>query len=107
MSGDDKYLVFKREEFTKWLYTNTMHDSWSEHLEIAPRPLVDAVVLRLQDKFTAPALRAYRDQVLAVIEILESNGYSNVTLTKQLQAVADKFEDFATMAVEMSHKYPD
>lgn len=55
MHHDEKYVVFKREEFLAWAETVT---------EIMPGgALEDAVVIRTQDVFAAAGLEAYANNI--------------------------------------------
>lgn len=58
---DDKYVVFKLEDYQEWL----------SNAGATLSPLEDAVVIRTQDIFAAPALYAYANCISTCREILE------------------------------------
>jgi hypothetical protein len=62
---DDKYIVFKRDEFNDWALGL---------ITVAPRPasLDDAVVIRTQDVFAGPALHTYAAGINIAIRIAGS-----------------------------------
>lgn len=85
---DDKYVVFKRED---WLRNEF------------PQPLEDAVVIRRQDKFAPPALDCYANAITMVVEA----GNLHWGARQRLQQIADYFHDQAAKAWTESRKLPD
>lgn len=98
---DDKYVVFKRDEFNEWL------DGDRKDRDL-PRYLDDAVVIRRQDVFAAPALDAYANCISAAVQVMKLGGteYSNGQ-ARRLQNVADYFQAQAEAAREVLPKIPD
>lgn len=99
---DDKYVVFKKEELDKWL---ARHDDL-----MMPKRVEDAVVIRCQDVFAPPALDAYGNAILCVIEAHHSVPAlvdNNINRLQQLQDIADYFHRRATEAWQMQRKLPD
>jgi hypothetical protein len=87
-SSDEKYIVFKRDEFNAW---------WEEHYGPLPTPqeLEDAVVIRTHDIFAGPALHVYAHSIGLNVR------YCSEKLTAlRLQRIADYFETRATEADE-------
>jgi hypothetical protein len=100
---DDKYVVFKREDWLRFLNESPAYSIMS-----IPLPLSDAVVLRYSDAFTATALQAYCDQIAATMELLQVVGYPSVTMHDRLARLHDKFSDFVHAAGNYPHrKVPD
>ena len=101
---DDKYVVFKRNEF--WMTLGRLLSDASlqgEQFEMARAtvemvPLADAVVIRRQDLFAGPALAAYA----ACIAMVAKN-----TDNKRLMDVADYFHEQSIAADAEGWKFPD
>lgn len=86
---DQKYIVFKREDFE-----NTS--------EVLLAEIEDAVVIRLQDIFAAPALYTYYNSIQVAMTLLPPNERA------ALLPIADYFHEMATMADKTDHrKIPD
>lgn len=93
MVRDEKYIVFKRVDNTGGI-------------NIYGEPLEDAVVIRKQDVFAPPALDAYANSIMVVIEALKVTG-SEPGLVPRLQKIADYFRAQAEDAYDMQRKLPD
>lgn len=89
--GDNKYIVFKREEF--------MAEGTAAEVE-------DAVVIRRQDIFAPPALDAYANAIAVVIEMSKGSSIDGHSI-KTLQDIADYFADQAAKAWTEQRKLPD
>lgn len=107
---DDKFIVFNREEFNKWLYSEEAKDA----LKIFPTSLDDAVVIRRQDVFAAPALDAYANSIVAAIEALkvvkDRSGKMPLSVymtVERLQEIADYFHAQANLSWQVERKLPD
>ena len=101
---DDKYIVFKRDEFLEWLsHLTTLDLSVMDPTRVMGDATIlslhDAVVIRRQDKFASPCLATYA----AMIGLVASEHPKR----DQLLRVADYFEDQAKLAAEEGHKLPD
>lgn len=111
---DEKYIVFKRDEFEKWAEVDAAYGF--------PAPIPDAVVIRRQDVFAPPALDAYANAILCVVTALEGVkrgaeirnekpdrpiDYTPGEMAERLQGIADYFHQQATMAWESERKLPD
>lgn len=95
---DNKYVVFKREDWDK---AEGQEDwPWWENL------VTDAVVIRRQDIFSAPALDAYANSIRAALAVLEHDGGPSV-ISGQLQDIADYFSEQAAKAWIEQRKLPD
>lgn len=91
--ADDKYIVFKREDFETFVWGNSNYTPWE---------VEDAVVIRRQDKFASPCLATYAAMIgLVAMEIPDSDR------RQELLRIADYFEDQAKLAAEEGHKLPD
>lgn len=91
---DDKYIVFKKDEWDKMYGTPAPHQV---------QPINDAVVIRRQDKFAAPALHTYASVLSAAAEVCPITD-----LRINLQRVADYFHEQAMLATEARFKkFPD
>ncbi len=97
---DDKYVVFKRDEFRDWYQTVESHGG---HV---PMALDDAVVIRRQDVFAPPSLDAYANAITVALE-LTTHGVSQSERSKKLRNIADYFHDQAVLAWETDRKIPD
>lgn len=84
---DSKYVVFKRDEFDQELGRIIGHDL----REVKFHELqLDAIVLRMQDRFSAPAMQAYFDAVSNALEVLEDFGIISVpAVLKDLEVLRD------------------
>jgi hypothetical protein len=92
---DDKYIVFKSEDF----FNQTTGLPVALWTSIA---IPDAVVIRRQDKFASPALATYA----ACIAITAAEIEDPVKRANLLR-VADYFEDQAKLAADEGYKLPD
>jgi len=100
--SDDKYIVFKKEEFDAWFdwLTENITDTF-----VAPDELEDAVVIRTQDLFAGPALHAYASSIAVVIEVLRQFGH--VEQADSLVDVSDYLFQRAEEADAIHGKLPD
>ena len=107
---DDKYVVFKRSEFYQMLgyllseasMAGTDYETPSALPEIEKAIVLDAVVIRRQDYFAAPALATYASMI----------GMANILATdpdvkKRMIKVADYFQRQSEAAAEQGFKFPD
>lgn len=69
----EKYVVFKLEEFERMMGALTLEVDASIPEDIARRKLNDAVVLRLQDRFSEHGLRAYAGTLITAADIMAEN----------------------------------
>jgi len=104
---DQKYVVFKREEFAKCMAALLVEVDPTIPADIASRSLNDAVVIRRQDIFAPPALDAYANAILVVVEGLKLTGLVTPGLLSDLTQVADYFHQQAKLAWETNRKLPD
>lgn len=90
MTADEKYIVFKRSDFTpefaKYLLS----------MKQFPTPLEDAVVIRTQDIFAAGGLSAYSHSIRAYLGGAQM--YLPEGMMQQLLEVADYFASVAQEA---------
>lgn len=101
---DDKYIVFKRDEFWTWM------DKWAHRMDAAdycPEPVPDAVVLRLKDRFAAGALEAYAHGIMAALEMIQEFAVPSVVETKRLEEIAEYFFQQAADSRDMIRRTPD
>jgi hypothetical protein len=100
---EDKYVVFKREEWVS--FVNSMPSQVMLH---TPLPISDSVVLRMQDRFTASALQAYCDQISATVDILDDFGHPSLEMRRRLERLRDTFAEMAHKARQYPYrKVPD
>lgn len=90
-----KYVVFKRQIWED-SYENDQHG----FLE----PIEDAVVIRLQDVFAAPALWTYAHCIALAGSLLKAGDDPH---GDGLLKIADYFSEMATLAAESKSKIPD
>lgn len=101
MTADDKYVVFKREDWEKFSEAYGHEDIGL----LASQTLQDAVVIRTSDVYAGPALHAYAAMVSMISKTLRE---IVPDLADRQQRVADYFHDRATEADEHPRpKYPD
>jgi hypothetical protein len=105
---DEKYVVFKREDWQRFIEVEGTMLSAEEPLT----PLDDAVVIRTQDSFAAAGLSAYAHQIRGFINVCKTPGVEVATYDrdngtewfefsnklKELEAVADYFNSVAQEA---------
>lgn len=127
---DDKYVVFKRTDFFEMMgmlalppYTGKTSTGKVEragaHWDCAPiaakiedisgkYAVPDAVVIRRQDVFSAPALDAYASAIQVALEVLSATAMAgNVDGLDELRDIADFFSDQAAKAWAEQRKLPD
>ena len=93
---DDKYVVFKRDEYTRWFQALQAGSDYDVDL---PRYIPDAVVIRTQDVFAGPALHSYASSISVAARLMHDD--------KDLQEIADYFHHRAVEADEGPRKLPD
>lgn len=94
---DDKYLVFKKEEFLEEIAGLDME---SNLLHIA---LPDAVVIRLKDRFAAGALNVYAHILLSAASVMDKKPKKQA----RLRAIANHFMTAAEVSMDMHTTLPD
>lgn len=109
MLRDEKFVVFKREDWDRWVLMVAGEDhehpeSYAPHF-LSENTVKDATVIRCQDIFAAPALSAYADTITTALEISdlfprEANGQ----VRSALQRSADFFHERAEEARGWPHK---
>lgn len=124
---DGKYIVFKRNEFYEMMgllglppYYGTTE---SGHNEIAGKTwdsapiaekiqvmaesvaLPDAVVIRRQDVFAAPALEAYANAILCAMALAKGSSLEGASIAG-LQDIADYFHEQAEKSYGEMRKVP-
>lgn len=97
----EKYVVFKREDFKQWI------EEWPEVAEDSPPAILDAVVIRRQDKFAPPALDAYANAIQCVLEMVGDDVKMDIETYSRLQQIADYFHEQAVAAWDAKRKLPD
>ena len=102
----NKYVVFKRQEFDQWL--DQLHDALLPLAQLPELPgeCKDSVVIRLQDRFAAPALDMYADSIALGISFMKSLGLNGIQ-AKRLTAIADYFKECSETSRNMHTKLPD
>lgn len=98
---DKKYVVFKRLDFEEW-YAELPEADYPPFIE-------DAVVIRRQDVFAPPALDAYGNAILCVVEAMKTDERPEIVDTvDRLQGIADYFHSQANLAWQIrDRKLPD
>ena len=106
MVRDEKYIVFKRDDLGRCFQALLLEVDQSIVRDIESRQITDAVVLRKQDVFAPPALDAYANAILTVVEALKVTG-SEPGLVPRLLKISDYFRAQAEDAYDMQRKLPD
>lgn len=101
VSDNEKYIVFKREEFLEVLRSLPAYQEMANY-GFQERVIPDAVVIRRQDLFASPCLATYASMISLV-----AKNHGDPEVGKELQAIADYFEDQARHAAEEGWKLPD
>lgn len=111
---NEKYIVFKLEEFKEfllkahtlidcgWAHDGGDLEKWVDHIMVS-----DAVVIRRQDVFAPPALDTYANSILATVEALKTSASPDTGLICRLTGISDYFHDQATTAWDEVRKLPD
>lgn len=100
MAHNDKYVVFKREDFERLM------DEDRPHMYAAALEVEDAVVIRRQDLFAGPALHSYAHSIALAARIVQT-GNASRDEEKRLQQIADYFHEQALLADAEGYKLPD
>lgn len=98
---DDKYVVFKREDFEQAMSALRLEVGDDGIVEdVKGRSVEDAVVLRLQDRFSEHGLRAYAGALITAVDVLaEAPVDAQVDgEIERLARMADRFNDLADRA---------
>ncbi len=102
---DTKYVVFKREEFERWITLYLRHSNIRRPM---PKPVPDATVIRGQDVFAAPALHAYANAMAVALAIIKGSPTTPDELRERLTKTADYFHGRAVEAETTDYrKLPD
>lgn len=118
---DQKYIVFKRDAFYQLMGELALppylhHEEASAQWDCAPLAqrikeraeqecLPDAVVIRRQDVFAAPALEAYANAIQCVIEAGRGTAIDiDVLVLGRLREVADYFHEQACKSYDTPHR---
>lgn len=108
--ADNKFIVFKRDEFITWIQLHRETVTAGAVLDLMPESLKDSVVIRKQDVFAPPALDAYANSIMVANEALKAVGIiANTplaTMVNQLHTIADYFHAAAADAWESTRKIP-
>lgn len=80
--NDSKYVVFKRDKY--WEEVDKSLDQNFTEIE-----LEDAIVIRMQDRFSAIALQSYFDAVSNALEIIVDLGFTGSKELRDLEALRD------------------
>ena len=97
---DSKYIVFKFEEFDEWM--REVVRTHGVHPNVLPQALEDAVVIRTQDHFAAPALDSYANSIRICTSIMLDRERA-----KELDNIADYFHERAVESWRQYRKMPD
>lgn len=107
MHEDEKYVVFKREEFAKVIQDLTGMDG-VELLKFDSE-VADAVVIRTQDVFAVSGLRAYRDTILTHRNLLrslfEKKDYPPSTIEEMIDNLDRAIEYFTEVTIEAEDRF--
>lgn len=103
--NDDKYITFKTDDFMMWVAHGVADDE--EKFKLAFNDAImlsldDAVIIRRQDYFAAPALAMYAATIATTIRLIE-----DPDRRAQLVAIADYFTRQSELAGDEGWKYPD
>ena len=108
---DDKYIVFKREDFDEFFRLVQADRPYIEAL--TDRSLNDAVVIRTQDVFAGPALHCYAASISVAAKLVSAQHIDRdyteeeASQINRLQQIADYFHERALEADESEQKVPD
>lgn len=97
--SNGKYVTFKADEFRDWYQTVESKGG------TVPMAVDDAVVIRRQDAFAAPALQTYASSIALTARLLSDNGQE--LAAKRLRGIADYFNEQAEIAMQDGGKLPD
>ena len=105
---DEKYIVFKRAEWDHFMGQLADYAQPGHGLK-DPDELPDAVVIRRQDVFAAPALNAYACAIQAGLAVAASAGVSVAADYRmaRLSEIADYFHQQAEASAMTNTKVPD
>lgn len=103
---DEKYIVFKREDFYQMMGALALPTGDVDCAPVAQRiievaettALADAVVIRRQDLFAGPSLHAYAASITIAARLSDE---------ARLQPIADYFHEQAILADAEGWKVPD
>ena len=100
MNSDDKYITFRRDEFSAWWGQPNV--GGVEHDVSSPQEIQDAIVIRRQDYFATAALAGYANSIVIAAKLTEDDKKRD-----ELIAVADYFQRQSELAAEEGWKTPD
>lgn len=98
---EEKYVVFKSEDWSRYVEMDLSPDKPTPRF---PNQIYDAIVIRRQDIFAAPALFEYAGQIRSCMEILQE---LEQPVPDQLEGIANYFSEQAELAMKTKSKLPD
>lgn len=105
----DKYVVFKKEEFDKWIQTGASGPASGDE----PESLADHFVLRSKDVFAAPALHGYGHTIQSMLDVdavLRERTGRGLLTEDQRESFGQLADDIVMLALEWQRrvsKLPD
>lgn len=103
---DEKYVVFKLEDYEAATGRNQSGDDLSD--ELGAKQLDDFVVIRLQDTFAPSALYNYAANVQTVMEIhYEQGDVMALGTVLRMEKIRDFLFEKAQQSQSMQRKLPD
>lgn len=96
-----KYVVFKQEEWDEWKRGNGRYQNTPDEVE-------DAVVMRRQDVFAAPAFRVYANSMAASMVVAAKLVAPGLHLESEtISKIARYFQEQAELSESEDRKVPD
>jgi hypothetical protein len=108
MRTDDKYIVFKREDWEEDLLPYVGQQKARGYPVPLPEEVDDAVVMRRQDIFAAPAFRLYAATISASLVVAAKIVAPGMVISNStLEGIALYFDGQAELSEQEIRKVPD
>lgn len=108
MRTDDKYVVFKREEWEETMLPYVQQQRARGYPVPMPEEVDDAVVMRRQDIFAAPAFRLYAATISASLVVAAKIVAPGMVISNStLEDIALYFDGQAELSEQEIRKVPD
>lgn len=108
MYQNDKYVVFKREDWEEAMPKYLQQQSARGYSVPLPEEVDDAVVMRRQDIFAAPAFRLYAATIAASLAVAAKIVAPGMVISNfKLENTAKYFDEQAELSEQEERKVPD
>lgn len=108
MYENEKYVVFKRDEWEEAMNDHLQKEKSRGYPVPIPEEVEDAVVMRRQDIFAAPAFRLYAATIASSLVVAAKIVAPGMVISNtKLEDTAKYFDEQAELSEQEERKVPD